>query len=123
MILNIKEVCIINTIMQKRIMEHKNFTKKDEEFICENCGKKVPKLGYTSRNHCPYCLHSKHVDINPGDRAEECHGVLKPIGIEMNSKKGYVIVFKCEKCGAIRKNKAAKDDNMDLIIKLSSNPI
>ena len=30
---------------------------------------------------------------------------------------------KCEKCGTIRKNKAAKDDNMDLIIKLSSNPI
>ena len=68
-------------------------------------------------------MYSKHVDINPGDRAETCHGILKPIGIELNSKKGYVIVFKCEKCGTIRKNKAAKDDNMDLIIKLSSNPI
>ena len=31
----------------------------------------------------------------------------------------YVIVFKCKKCGAIRKNKAAEDDNMDLMIKLS----
>ena len=31
-----------------------NFTKIDEEFICENCGKHVPKLGYTCRNHCPY---------------------------------------------------------------------
>ena len=88
-----------------------------------HCGKLVPKLEYSCRNHCPYCLHSKHVDINPGDRAETCHGILKPIGIELNSKKGYVIVFKCEKCGAIRKNKAAKDDDMDLIIKLSSNPI
>ena len=48
---------------------------------------------------------------------------FKTNGIELNSKKGYVIVFKCEKCGAIRKNKAAKDDDMDLIIKLSSNPI
>ena len=37
-----------------------------------------------------------------------------------DSKKGYVIIFKCEKCGKIRKNKAAKDDNMDLIIKLSA---
>ena len=45
---------------------------------------------------------------------------LEPIGLEINSKKGYVIVFKCKKCGAIRKNKAAKDDNMDLIIGLSS---
>ena len=52
----------------------KKFFEIDEEFICENCGKHVPKLGYTCRNHCPYCLHSKHVDINPGDRAETCHG-------------------------------------------------
>ena len=37
----------------------------------------------------------------------------------MSNKKGYVIVYKCKKCGQIRKNKAAKDDNMDLIIKLS----
>lgn len=48
------------------------FTEIDEEFICENCCKEVSKLGYSCRNHCPYCLHSKHVDINPGDRAEEC---------------------------------------------------
>ena len=96
------------------------FTKIDEEFICENCGKKVEKLGYTCRNHCHSCLHSKHVDKNPGDRAEECKGILEPISVEMSSKKGYVIVFKCKKCGAIRKNKAAEDDNVNLIIKLSS---
>ena len=100
-----------------------NFTEIDEEFICENCGKKVSKLHYTSRDHCSYCLYAKHVDINPGDRAETCHGMLEPIGIENNPKKGYVIVYKCKKCGAIRKNIAAKDDNMGLIIKLSSNPL
>ena len=98
----------------------KLFTKIDEEFICENCGKKVAKLGYSSRNHCPYCMHSKHVDINPGDREENCHGLLEPIKVELNSKKGYVIIFKCKKCGAIRKNKVAKDDNMDLIIELTA---
>ena len=96
------------------------FTKIDEDFICENCGSKVSKLGYTCRNHCPVCLSSKHVDINPGDRQEECHGLLEPIGLEMSNKKGYVIIFKCKKCGAIRKNKAAEDDNMDLLIKLSA---
>ena len=40
----------------------RNFTEIDEEFICENCGSKVEKLGYSCRNHCPTCLHSKHVD-------------------------------------------------------------
>lgn len=98
----------------------RNFKKIDEEFICHNCGQKVEKLGYTCRNHCPSCLHSKHVDINPGDRAETCQGILEPVSVEINSKKGYVIVFRCKKCGAIRKNKAAEDDDMDLIIKLSA---
>ena len=97
-----------------------NVTEIDEEFVCENCGKKVPKLGYSCRNHCPYCLHSKHVDINPGDRAEECHGDLEPVGAEIDSKKGYVIIFKCKKCGKLRRNKAAKDDDMDMIIKLTA---
>lgn len=95
-----------------------NFTEIDEEFICENCGTKVEKLGYSCRNHCPHCLYSKHVDKNPGDREEECHGMLKPIDIEINPKKGYVIVFKCIKCGAIRKNKVAEDDNKEKIYKI-----
>ena len=47
-------------------------------------------------------------------------GDLEPVSLEIDSKKGYVIIFKCKKCGKIRKNKAAKDDNMDLIIDLSN---
>ena len=97
----------------------KQFTKRDEEFVCENCGKKVSKLGYTSRDHCPHCLYSKHVDNMPGDREAECRGLLKPIQVELDSKKGYVIKYKCEKCGAIRKNKSAIDDDMDLLIQLT----
>ena len=99
----------------------KQFTKRDEEFICENCRKKVEKLGYTSRDHCPYCLCSKHVDLLPGDRQEQCHGLLRPIQVELDNKKGYVIIYKCDKCGAIRRNKAAIDDDKDLLIKLTAN--
>jgi len=102
------------------MLENGKFTEIDEEFICENCGARVLPLGYSCRNHCPKCLHSKHLDINPGDRQENCHGMMKPIGLEINSKKGYVIIFKCQKCGRIRKNKAAKDDNMQEIIRISA---
>jgi len=101
----------------------RKFTKIDEPFICENCGKKNEMLGYTCRDHCNECLYSKHVDKNPGDREEECQGLLKPISVELDSKKGPVIIYSCEKCGAVRKNKAANDDNMDLIIQLTTNQI
>ena len=96
----------------------KKFNMIDEEFICENCQKKVSKLNYTARDHCPNCLYSKHVDINPGDRSNNCKGLLKPIGIE-KYKDTYKIIYQCEKCKEIHKNKIANDDNMDLIVELS----
>ena len=98
----------------------RKFTEIDEEFICENCGRTVEKLGYSCRNHCNYCLHSKHVDINPGDRANECKGLLVPIGIE-KFKNTYKIIYKCNKCGQLHKNIMANDDDFEKIIELSKN--
>ena len=91
------------------MLKNSRFTEIDEEFICENCGRKVSKLGYSCRNHCPYCLHSKHVDKNPGDRAEECHGDLEPVSLEIDGKKGYIIIFKCKKCGDIIESTSVHD--------------
>ena len=103
--------------------QDKRFKMIDENFICEVCGSEVEKLGYTARDHCPFCLSSKHVDINPGDRKANCGGVLEPIAIE-NAKKGnYKIVYKCKKCGEIKRNIMAHDDNMDLVIKIMANPL
>ena len=97
----------------------KNFSKLDEEFVCENCGKDVKKLNYTSRDHCPYCLHSKHVDVNPGDRSNTCKGLLVPVEIE-KFKDTYKIIYKCKKCNQIHKNVIATDDDFDKIIDLST---
>ena len=96
----------------------KTFNEIDEEFICENCGFKVERLGYSCRDHCPNCLYSKHVDKNPGDRSNNCKGLLKPIGIE-KFKDTYKIIYKCNKCGKEHKNILAKDDNINVLINLS----
>ena len=96
----------------------KLFTKNDNFFICEHCKKEVQPLGYTSRDHCPYCLYSKHVDINPGDRNNTCKGLLEPVEIE-KYKDTYKIIYKCQKCGKTHKNIIAKDDDMDTIIEIS----
>ena len=92
----------------------------DENFICENCGYEVKKLGYTARDHCPNCLYSKHVDINPGDRSNNCMGLLEPVSIE-KYKNTYKIIYKCLKCNEYHKNIMANDDDFDIIIKLSQN--
>ena len=102
-------------------MENKRFKMIDENFVCEVCGKEVNKLNTTARDHCPYCLCSKHVDINPGDRSANCNGILEPIDIEKSKKDSLKIVYKCNKCGMIKKNKTAIDDNYDLILEIMSN--
>lgn len=91
---------------------------KDENFVCDNCGYTVEKLGYTARDHCPRCLYSKHVDVLPGDRKNSCLGLLEPTGIE-KFKNSYKIIYKCQKCGQEHKNVTANDDDVDLIIYLS----
>ena len=94
------------------------FIKNDSGFICANCKKKVEPLIYSSRDHCPNCLCSLHVDIEPGDRQNCCKGLLVPVDIESNNKKGYVIVYKCNKCGMTHKNKTAKDDSFETILQV-----
>ena len=106
-------------------MEQKRFSKLDDGFVCVHCGKEVKPLGYSSRNHCPFCLWSRHVDINPGDRANPCGGDLEPISAEPDPKKGYIIISKCTKCGEIRRCRAAHEakvqpDDLMLIIKLTA---
>ena len=94
----------------------KLFQKRKEDFVCEVCGTKVIGSGYT--NHCPQCLCSKHVDINPGDRAATCGGIMKPVGLEIKGGR-KIILHRCVKCGFERKNEVSKDDDGDAVIRVS----
>jgi hypothetical protein len=67
------------------------------------------------RNHCPQCLHSRHVDIVPGDRANRCGGLMQPTGLRRHSRKGWQIEFACTRCGMPGVNRAAPDDTDALI--------
>lgn len=93
------------------------FVKNVEDFVCGHCGARVQGTGYT--NHCPKCLWSKHVDIEPGDRREECGGMMEPIALEGTTPK-YRIVHKCEKCGEIRRVRVDKADDPEEIVKVSA---
>ncbi len=98
----------------------KKFNRRIENFICEHCGTEVHGNGYT--NHCPNCLWSKHVDVNPGDRAADCGGLMEPVGVELKNGE-YILLQKCKKCGHLRKNKVSPEDNFEEIIKLSRSMI
>lgn len=93
------------------------FTRHKEDFVCAVCGTVVRGNGYT--NHCPKCLSSLHVDINPGDRACHCHGVMYAVELEHKNGKDFIL-HRCERCGFERRNQTAPADDFNAILALSN---
>ena len=93
------------------------FTRVIEDFTCEQCGEHVKGTGYT--DHCPNCLTSKHVDVNPGDRTSKCKGLMRPIAAEYKNGE-YTISYECQKCKLRHRIKSAPDDNTELLIELAA---
>ncbi len=95
-------------------------------FLCRSCGARVSPLTNGSiRNHCPECLTSVHVDRVPGDRSEDCGGLMDAVGLAGSPTAGWTILFRCRRCGAERPNRAAEDDpaqpdRWDLLVELST---
>lgn len=94
------------------------FIKKQEDFTCAKCGFLVTGDGFT--NHCPRCLYSLHVDINPGDRASLCGGLMEPITVE-GTQKEYFVIHKCKTCGYKKRNKVSKNDSFDTLTSVARN--
>ena len=97
-------------------MPGKRFQKRKEDFVCEHCDFQVKGTGWT--DHCPNCLWSKHVDLNPGDRRAECQGMMKPVGLKIKNGE-YIIYYQCLKCGYRHQVRAAPEDNFEELLELS----
>ena len=94
-----------------------SFTRKIENFACEQCGAHVTGNGYT--NHCPACLWSKHLDESPGDRAAVCGGAMEPVAVETKGGR-HTITHRCVRCVFERRQKADPSDNPARLIELSA---
>jgi len=94
----------------------KNFIRKKEDFVCEQCGEKVVGDGYT--DHCPRCLWGKHVDREiPGDRESDCGGSMEPMGA-LYEKGRYKIIYGCTKCKHEFRVRADEGDNRELLVSM-----
>lgn len=113
-------------------MEKEKISEAAGSFVCEECGREVKTggfIGTKNRNHCPYCLVSKHLDEKiSGDRASLCKGKMIPVALTFK-REGFdkygrprrgelMIVHRCEKCGELSINRMAGDDDEGAILKL-----
>jgi DNA-directed RNA polymerase subunit RPC12/RpoP len=96
------------------------FARRWEDFTCLHCGARVRGSGYT--NHCPRCLWSRHVDVNPGDRAAECGGSMEPVAA-LYQRGQIVVVHRCLACGRTRRNRSAADDDRAALLGLFGRPV
>jgi RNHCP domain len=93
----------------------------EQSFRCGHCKRFVGLLpsGGRQRNHCPYCLYSRHVDDRrPGDRAAACSSLMAPVGAFQRPNGEHCIVHRCLGCGFERFNRIGADDDFDLVLAL-----
>ena len=94
-------------------------------FACAHCGRTVQpaESGTEHRNHCPSCLWSLHVDLRPGDRRSGCRGAMEPIGIWIRGGGEWAVIHRCTRCGFMRGNRIAGDDDEVRLFSLAARPI
>lgn len=96
-----------------------------ESFTCSVCNTFVVPEGAGSkhRNHCPNCLSSIHVDIEPGDRASLCKGIMEPVSVWVRKGGEWAIIHRCKACGTLSSNRIASDDNPALLMSIAVKPL
>lgn len=102
------------------------------DFRCLSCRSPVSSQSWLSgvqnRNHCPYCLWSRHLDLyRAGDRLSACRAGMEPIGLTLKrSSKHYpaafggelMLIHRCQDCGKISINRIAADDDPQAILEV-----
>ncbi len=108
-----------------------------DDFVCLHCHNFVSAqaalAGVHHRNHCPYCLSSRHLDLYAaGDRLSACKARMKPIALTLKrqSKKyarfaqgELMLVHRCEECGQFAINRIAADDDNEAIVAVYQNSL
>jgi hypothetical protein len=104
----------------------------NSDFKCLHCGGYVSAAkmlaGVDNRNHCPFCLWSRHLDlVEAGDRLAACKAPMRPIGLTLKrSRNKYagiaggelMLVHQCTNCERISINRIAADDIPEVILEV-----
>ena len=97
----------------------------EESFTCKNCGWLVSPggAGTDHRNHCPNCLYSLHLDIEPGDREADCGALMEPVAVWVRKNGEWAIIHRCRSCAMMSSNRIAADDNPVKLMSIAMKPI
>jgi len=121
--------------------QHQTCTRRERSdvkgFTCRHCNLYVPcdptLAGVQNRNHCPYCLWSRHLDWRiAGDRLAGCRAIMQPIGLTIKrSRNKYagerdgelMLIHRCTICAKVAINRIAADDCAAAIVQIFDSSI
>jgi hypothetical protein len=97
--------------------------------VCHNFVSAEAALsGVHNRNHCPYCLSSRHLDLfEAGDRLSACKSKMRPVALTLKkTAKKYtstgqgelMLVHMCDECGKPSINRIAADDDSSTVLEI-----
>jgi hypothetical protein len=100
------------------------------DFVCLVCHNFVSAeaalSGVHNRNHCPYCLSSRHLDLyEAGDRLSACKSRMRPLALTLKKTgKKYnqpnqgemMLIHVCDDCGKLSINRLAADDDIETVL-------
>jgi hypothetical protein len=117
---------------RKRVWKPGNRKNQEKGFECLHCHNYVSVetliSGVQNRNHCPYCLWSRHVDSRvAGDRLSACKAQMRPVGLTLKRvHKKYnqeaqgelMLIHQCVVCSKVSINRIAADDDTQTVIEI-----
>ncbi|MFI6638826.1 RNHCP domain-containing protein [Streptomyces sp. NPDC050504] len=94
-------------------------------FSCLHCGLTVTALAPdgTPRDHCPSCLHSRHVTDPADGGPSDCRARMAPISIAVVRGGDWTVVHRCTHCQELSAAPVGDDDNQLLLMRLAVRPL
>lgn len=98
---------------------------KSSTFACAWCGLTVSTYAAdgTRRNHCPSCLHSRHVVDQVEGGPSDCHGRMSPIAIAVLRTGDWTVVHRCVRCDELTSTPVCTDDNQLVLMRMAVRPL
>ncbi|MFG2875257.1 RNHCP domain-containing protein [Streptomyces sp. NPDC048337] len=94
-------------------------------FACAWCGLTVSAYAADGvlRNHCPSCLHSRHVLDHIEGGPSDCEGRMSPIAIAVLRTGDWMVIHRCARCAELTSNPVSADGNQLILMRMAVRPL
>ncbi|MGW1014311.1 RNHCP domain-containing protein [Streptomyces termitum] len=94
-------------------------------FACTWCGRTASTHATDGepRNHCPSCLHSRHVLDRAEGGPSDCGGRMSPIAVAVLRTGDWAVVHRCAHCDELTSHPVGADDNRLVLMRLAVRPL